>query len=243
MDNLFNDVNDDNLDIEDHEVDVDELIGEGKKFKDVATLAKGKLESDRFIDQLKGELRQLREELNSRLSLTELVDKLKTQPESGQETSNRNPQDVGERVEKPEDVKKLIDDLLSQRDAKSRVERNKELVKQELTKQFGPAFNKHVKAKADELGMTLDDMNDLAVNRPQVLLGLFKGSQSNVDVALPETQVNTASLMKSQTGKVRDQAYYSALRKQVGDREYFSPKVQNQLYKDRVALGDRFNSR
>src|SRR4051812_39958036 len=36
-------------------VRAEDLVGEGKKFKDIDALAAGKLESDRFIEQLKAE--------------------------------------------------------------------------------------------------------------------------------------------------------------------------------------------
>jgi len=42
---------------------LEELVGEGKKFKTVEDLAKGKLEADSFIAQLEGELKGVKGDL------------------------------------------------------------------------------------------------------------------------------------------------------------------------------------
>ena len=50
-----------------------ELVGEGKKFKDIAALAVGKVESDKFIDRLKKEAADLLKSLNRLLPNTHLL--------------------------------------------------------------------------------------------------------------------------------------------------------------------------
>ena len=54
----------------------DRMVGEGKKFKDNEALAYSNFEKDRFIEQLKREQKELRDDLNSRLNMEELVNKL-----------------------------------------------------------------------------------------------------------------------------------------------------------------------
>jgi len=56
----------------------DTLVGEGKKFASIEALAAGKAESDKFIEQLQGELKGLRTDLDKRLSQEEILEEIKT---------------------------------------------------------------------------------------------------------------------------------------------------------------------
>src|SRR5688572_23205514 len=64
-----------------------ELVGDGKKFNDEKALAKGKAFADHHISLLEAEKaemveehRKLREELNARAALEELIDQMKKEP-------------------------------------------------------------------------------------------------------------------------------------------------------------------
>ena len=52
-------------------VDLTELVGEGKRYATVEALAKGRLDADAFIEQLKRENAGLREDLSTRLTAEE----------------------------------------------------------------------------------------------------------------------------------------------------------------------------
>ena len=56
-----------------------DLVGEGKKFATVEDLAKGKQESDRFIEQLQGELSGLREDLGKRMTSEQVLEEINRQ--------------------------------------------------------------------------------------------------------------------------------------------------------------------
>lgn len=67
MSNLFDTVSDDEIVTLDDSVDyVAELVGEGKKFREIKDLAKGKVESDRYIEVLTKKLDDAVKELNTR---------------------------------------------------------------------------------------------------------------------------------------------------------------------------------
>ena len=90
-----------------------ELVGEGKKFKTVEDLAKGKAESDAFISSVTRENKELRdsykkaiEEVNSRTRLEDLVTKLSTMAaDTSKDDSEERPNDTkNESVINPDDV-------------------------------------------------------------------------------------------------------------------------------------------
>src|SRR5688500_13285080 len=75
--NLFKTPENDGPDPVDEDKDGEaELVGEGKKFKDHKSLAKGKAESDAFISHLQKELAEMREELNKRITFEDLMTKI-----------------------------------------------------------------------------------------------------------------------------------------------------------------------
>src|SRR4029450_8159059 len=80
MTDLFSDESDINVDPNKNYLE--ELVGEGKKFKTPEDLARGKAESDSFIERLQKELHGLRNELKSRLQLEEVVDRISSASKS-----------------------------------------------------------------------------------------------------------------------------------------------------------------
>ena len=90
---------------------LEELVGEGKKFKDPVALARSKVESDRHIAKLESELKAIRTDMNSRLSLEDLVTKLASaRPEPSPPASSGDLGDSNQNASKPltpEDLAKL----------------------------------------------------------------------------------------------------------------------------------------
>ena len=78
MSTLFDNTEVDNEDVNlDTEVTLEDLVGEGKKYRDPNALAKSRVEADRYIKKLEAEHKQMREELTSRQALADLVDEIK----------------------------------------------------------------------------------------------------------------------------------------------------------------------
>ena len=103
-----------------------ELVGDGKKFKDVKDLAKGKAFSDLHIQTLEKTLNQMREELQTRKTAEELINQIAlTKPTANPDRTGDNlPPDADAGKIKsgltPEDVEKLF----AEREGKQRRENN-----------------------------------------------------------------------------------------------------------------------
>lgn len=222
-----------------------ELVGENKKFKDVQALAKGKLEADQTIEQMKTRLDELRED-NKRLfeqrktetTLQELVDKLKTQqPSSGTNTP------VAENVNaslKPEDYRDMARKEFQQLKAEEQSQANLNVVQQRLKDQYGDKYQTILSEQRDNLKLTAAQVNELARTSPEAffrIMGMDAPSQNNQFQSPPRSVQRSDSFAPS-TNK-RTWSYYQDLKKK--DRAlYYSPKIYNQMLKDAEDLGDAF---
>lgn len=212
---------------------IKDLVGEGKKFKTVEDLAKGKLESDAFIEQLKTEqaaLRKQLEELDKKAkegaTLKELMDKL-AKPNSNGESGT--PPALNQ-----DEMKKLVLNTVEQREKELARVTNRAQANDTLLQKFSGDAAKasaYLDARAKDLGLSKEALGELSETSPSAfaqLLGLqLQGNQSRVTTDLKS--VNTEAFVPSTTG-TKDANYYLDLKKK--DRKVFwSPSVQQELFK------------
>lgn len=228
----------------------DQLVGDDKPFKSAKDLARAVLERGQFIDRLKAENAQMRESLKGEAKLDEVLTTLRSRvaPPSGDSNLN-NQQSDPTRNEvtppsnstatlSPEDVAKLIE----QHDAKKTAEQNLNLVLEKAKQAFGANYQTELQTRANQLGIPLKELEDMAKARPAAFFKLLDISDTprGSNLTPPGTRVNSAAVATTNTG--RNFAYYEDLRKKVGEREYFTPKIQNQMFEDAKSMGAAFYS-
>lgn len=219
-----------------------ELVGEGRKFKTVDDLARGKAESDRFISKLQQELDELRKEVEKQDYASELLAKLQ---EKNKATDTSTVINTGKENEKPNssnlsesDVKALVTNLLTEQEKKNTASQNITKASQELSKRWGEKAGEVLKTKAQEIGMSVERLQEMAAESPTAFLKLVDATESAPsNPNLPKSKVNTEQF--SSSGTERDWTYYQNLRRE-SKRKYFSAEVQRQMFKDMERLGDRF---
>lgn len=236
---------------------VDDLVGEGKKFQDTNALAKGKLESDLFIDKLQQETAELRDELSKRLSAEEvarqLADKLNSDnPQKNDTTITQSNTITEERVNQSnsgqenltvEQVDKLLEDKLANVQQKQSRESNLQTSRQKLTELYGPNYVTVLKKATDTLEVGEEFMIDLSETRPTAFIQLV------TSVVPAETNQNFASEIRNQSHEVGNMGHtvpntgsrtykvYEKLRKEDPDK-YFTPEVQQKMFSDIKELGE-----
>lgn len=222
---------------------LEELVGEGKKFKDAQALAKGKAESDAFIESLKREQAQLRdeylrlrEEYNAVPRLQELVDQLSnTQlPPS----DNNPPNDGIPPAIKPEDIENLVSQKINESKVREKEESNYREVQAKLRERFGDNYPIALKSQIESLGLTEDFVNDLARRHPAVFYKTFGLENQNNKDLFQAPPPSTARVF-SPSNRKRDWTYYEELRTKQ-PTVYWDPKTQVQLHKDYAEQGDAF---
>lgn len=215
------------------------LVGDDKKFKTVDDLARGKAESDRYIQELTSKLDELRQELNTKTSMQEMLDQLKASNTPKVPDTNGTPA-VPEQTNHSS-LEEQLETLLAQREAKKAVETNMERVRRVLTENFNDQATIAINNKAKQLGMSVKRLQEIAADAPQAFFSLM-GIQENVQhqpsgVAAPRPSVNSSGAQP--VGSVRNAAYYEKLKRE-NPKVYFDPKTTVQQIKDRTALGDKY---
>jgi hypothetical protein len=245
LDNKPTDQND-QVQIDPNKNYLEELVGEGKKFKTPEEMARGKAESDAYIEHMKArmdELRQdytkLRDEYNAGPKLKETLDQYMQELKQSQGAN----QPLGQEDKSVPLDENKISDLVKQQIAATKQfeaeENNAKSVESRLQETYGPNYKQLVSQQISQLGLSTDFFNDLARKHPAVLyrtLGL-EGQRQKENFQTPPTSTHRSDPFG--TSPKRTWSYYQQIRK-TDPARYRDPKTQDQMFKDALELGDAF---
>lgn len=233
---------------------LEELVGEGKRYKTAAELAKAKIHADAFIENLKTQTEELRTELDRRMALEEMFLKTKdndpkpVDPPTEDKTTADPPKQVQadqSKVDESELIEKVKAELKREAEQTSRTA-NFEAVKTRLLEELGDPdkVNKFMDERSKELGFSVSELADVAAKSPTAfynLLGLKKGTTSSPDLpGTVKTEALQTSPMSSQP-KPGTKAYYDKMRKE-DPRKYLSAAVQLEIHKAYMKDPAAFNN-
>ncbi len=213
------------------------LVGDGAKYKTPEDLAKSRIEADQFIDQLKSENAGLREELENRPSKEEVLDIIKaTQDEQSTHHSTSLDEDA---------IGKLVESRLSERETRQLHTSNLETASEAVLAVHGDKAADVVKAKAQELGTSVDYLMQMAAENPNIFyatMGLNKPTPKPKGGFTPPASNSAEGVGNEQRIQNAPQGtwdYYEEMRVN-NPKEYWSPKVQNEMFQARKKGGEGF---
>lgn len=221
---------------------VKKLVEErGEKWSDPEVIAKGKYESDKYIGDLERQLSEMREDLSKNEYAKTLLETL--QGKAGDTASPKPEEKQGSTAEAnttndASDLESLVEEAIRKREAQQTASQNLKQVDDTLQEAYGTEAASIVKQKASELGMSLERLQEIASESPTAFIRLIGEAKVSEKVATPKSSVNTQSDTFNKSGE-KNWEYYQNLRR-TNSKQYYSPKVQNQLMADRQRLGDRF---
>lgn len=216
------------------------LVGEGKKFKDNEALAKSKYESDAFIKKLQSELEEMRGELGRKQSLEEIKTQILEGIRQKEPTPNQPPQEPEKKELDPSKIEDLVKDFYTRTETEKKIKSNRDKVTETLVEKFGDDAQVELNRKARELSVSLSYLQKIADESPAAffrLIGVDTQAQQRPSAPAPRG----TSSVQPQDSSVRNKAYYDKLKAQ-NPKEYFSSKVQNEMYKDAMKLKEAFYS-
>jgi len=218
-----------------------ELVGEGKKYKDNAALAKSRIEADKMIETLKGENAQMREEITKLSTAKPGEDAVKSLIERIEKATGQNTQ-PGATLSR-EDIEKLVREGINTNDAARAQRANYLLSNAELNNHFkgdAATASKHLTDRMAELGVTAETVKQIAESNPKMFKQLFVPSSGHrtVDSSMPASRTG---LLPDVGGEERGAKHYAKLRKEMGAK-FWEPAIQQQRMKDRERLGERYNT-
>jgi hypothetical protein len=227
---------------------IEELVGEGKKFKSVEDLARGKFESDLYIktlesrsDELRNDYLKLREENMAAASLRELVDQLtKERQQLASSDSTNNAKEDTKPAINPDELKSLVSNTVQEIELNKRQQENYKSVVAKLTEHFGDNYQSALKKHIEELDLTEDDVNRMARTNPKVLfrtLGIDRPTISQSFQSPPRSDRRSDNFISGSTK--RTWSYYQKMKAE-NPKLYNDQKTTVQMHKDAVELGDSF---
>lgn len=225
---------------------LDELVGEGKKFKTVEDLAKSKKEADAFVVSLTGEIAGVRDELKAALGRADKTDALETLLHKLTEKTTVTDQTTDPSQKIVVDQTKTLsqDDIVKIIEARERdalAARNAASAMAQLTKVYGEKTDEVLAQKAQKLGLSLDDIKLLASKSPQAFLNVL-GATGGTASAGTSSMASAPSVHVSgdvPDANVRNKAFYEAKKKEMGTKAFvFDSKLQVQMHRDMASLGD-----
>jgi hypothetical protein len=208
---------------------LEELIGEGKKYANLEAALKSIPHAQKHITQLEQETADLRAR---KADVDEVLANMGRGSEQEDKTTSIDENTVADRV-----IAKLT--AKEQEAAKAT---NLELASDKLASKVGgiEAAAKLIVEKAKELGLHPSDLQRIAEKSPTAFLAYFNETLPNTSDKMPMSKggINTEALTNS-SARVEEGTYawYSAQRKEKGDRWYFSEATTKQRTKDADRLG------
>ncbi len=222
-----------------------DLVGEGRKFNDVEALAKGKVEADRFIEQMKQENSALKADLEKQsyklgvtnkmeemasASPTELLD---PNNNNGGTSNTANTQPMSSEA----NIESLVEQTLKKRELENAAKSNIAVVEAELEKAYGTEASSAVQQKASELGLPLSELQSMAAKSPSAFMQLMGQSAPQFSPMVQGSIRTEGSTMQASSEK--DFGYYQKLRRE-NSSLYYKPSTQRAMMADADRLGDKF---
>lgn len=218
------------------------LVGEDKKFKTVEDLAKGKAESDAYIEELTAKLAKLEEEKSKGDHALTLLEELKKKGETGEpadtssnKTEPADNQNTSDGVS-ADDLKSLVKDALAEQQSQEVAKANVEKVNSKLLEVYGDTDKAKaaIKNKASELNVSVSYLEDVAKGNPTVFFKLISDGTKETTLSAPHT--SSRSEANNDRGQIRDWAYYTKLRRE-NPKLYRTRAIQKELDENLQKMG------
>lgn len=230
-----------------------ELVGEGKRYKDIAALAKGKVDGDAFIGRLQAELKVLRSQLQGEQKIDAFLDQVKNlnKPAASAQSNldNQASENAGNQNINTNNTNQNassislqdVESLLEKRERVRTEAQNFNYAVEKVKEAYGADYKATLATITQTLGATPEFMNDLAKTQPQAFLKLVGVTgASGKATPLPNGNVRSNGLSASNASGEKNAAYYSELRKKIGNDAYYSRDIQNEIHRQALKLGEAF---
>lgn len=164
-----------------------------RKYKDVPAALQGLQHAQTFISQLKSEIATLKADNEALKLQVERVKELESTVQTLSASVKAQPTETQKPVLDESTLTELLERTLTQREIQARRQQNITKVVTEVKSKFGDKAEEVFYGKAKELGMSVEEVNELASKSPQAVLGLLGITSSQSGYKPPVTSgTNTA---------------------------------------------------
>ncbi len=221
---------------------VEQLVGEGKKYASVEEAIKGLAFAQDHIKNLEQEQAALRDEYNKALTTAEVLERVRErQPPTPPVTPPAQVTPTPPVAETPDLDERIRDNIRKTREEET-LKANITEVATRLVAIYGSEekANEVVKAKAAELGVSVEFLQDVAAKSPKALFAQLGVSVDSLNTNIaPRSEINVGISPNRGAPKPGTMAAYEELRK-TDPKMYWTPRIQTQLHKDALEKGSAF---
>lgn len=204
-------------------------------------LQKRLTDKDKFIEQLKTENAEMRKTVenadNAAQELEQLKNELKELKENSEKNSGAQPRDNTNPSLTETDIEELVARTITKQEQERTAGQNILKANEEMIKIYGDRekASEAVKARAQELGLSMDEVKTIASKSPSAFARLVEVPKESNDRSFDKkTSVSPATFEGSGSSPKRGtKAWYDQLRKEQGSAKFFTPAIQQQLFKDK----------
>lgn len=225
-----------------------DLVGEGKKFKTEQDLAKSKVRSDLYIqdilrqkDELSDAYADLKKQYDARASIEEVMDQIDSRYQSRELPKKADIQPHQNPSIDYDKLSEQFENWSSQREQRKTEDQNLNESKRMLKEHLGENYLQVVRDRIDEMQLSQDDVNFFARRNPKTLarvLGLEQQQQpQNLFQSPPQNQRRNDNFKPAV--QKRTWSYYQALKKE-NPRIMLDPKIAVQMHNDHIEQGSGF---
>jgi len=223
---------------------IDSLVGEGKAYKTLGDLAKGKLNGDIHIKQVELENKELRERVASAKTVEDVLAAVQAKVTTEGDTSDEDDSGHSAPVSiTPEQVAKIVAEQITGRETSQKKAINREKVNKMMFELFGDASeNLFLKeANTPELQKAFTQLAEID---PDKFMGFFKKeSVKTMGVDSGGKNINALNISTDSGAPVPGtQKFYSHLRK-TNPTSYYSAGVQVQMHQDAMSNPGKYFGR
>ena len=201
---------------------LDQIRGDddAPKYRDVPTALNALQHSQKYIQELKQELAELREKANSNVTMEQVLSALEKKSENKTEPEPPTPSGLS-----PEDVLRLMEE----REMKKQQEANINSVDAKFHEVYGEKAAETFKEKAKELGLSMDYLKTLSATSPKAVFTLFGiGSTKPASPSIP-SGINTAGMPRNEESPIKPVMGYTTDKELADSWRRVKEKVNNQL--------------
>lgn len=222
---------------------VDKVVGDkGEQFRDPEALAKSLFNSNLHIKTLEEENAKFKERQVQEDFGKQLLEELRRQPPASGEPAATDTTNAGGPTENttqsgPEDIKKLVEEAIANREHTRTREQNIAETDKVMRERFGDQAQAELTKRAKELGVEVEYLADVAGKSPSAFLRMIGEAPQVQSNSTVDSTVNTATF--SQGSGKRNWAYYKDLMKK-DNKRYRSREIQDQMERDYAEQGSTF---
>lgn len=204
-------------------------------------MAKRKIDSDNFIKRLQNENSGIRQDLATRTTLEQFLEKMNTKTETTPKIDLANvPDNQPATPVDPNAIKQLIAQSLNEEREVRKQNDNFQMVVDYLQVNIGDSYPQVLEEKRKELGLSREYMENLARTQPKVLLSLVAVPNEKQSIfGNNPKQTSLTELQPKKTNNTKGFSHFKKMR-QEDPAKYWSPAVQNEMFRLTSEQGETF---